>query len=190
MKTLAMATIAATSISATNAPAMAGSFDRDASEFISGPGTALYLTTGALLPLIQDGQQGGQRTLRVVDALATSAALCVGLKEIISSPRPDNPNERDSMPSCHATTSFAVARVQSHYHPDAGWAWYTGAALISASRVNLNRHRVEDVVAGAALGYLVGEVEINQPRGLILFPFIHSDGRDSTAVGVQMRSRF
>jgi membrane-associated phospholipid phosphatase len=108
------------------------------SDFVSGAGTALFLGGGSLLPLLTDGADGGQHTLRIVDAVGTSAALCYGLKEVIRSPRPDNDKELDSFPSCHATTAFALARVQSHYHPDYAILWYGGAALIGYSRLDLN----------------------------------------------------
>ena len=57
--------------------AKASSFD----DFVSGPGTAVYLGGGALLPLLTDGEHGGQHSLRVVDAATTSFALCYGLKQ-------------------------------------------------------------------------------------------------------------
>lgn len=160
------------------------------SDFVSGTGTTLYLGGAALLPLLTDGSSGGQHSLRVVDALATSAALCTGLKEVFKSPRPDNEKELDSFPSCHATTAFAVARVQSHYHPDYAALWYGGAALIAYSRVDLNRHRVIDVVVGSGLGYLVGEVELGQKNGLLLFPLIREDARGNTVVGLQVKGEF
>jgi membrane-associated phospholipid phosphatase len=160
------------------------------SDFVSGPGTILYLGGASLLPLLTDGSQGGQHSLRVVDALATSAALCTGLKAVIKSPRPDVPSEVDSFPSCHATTAFAVARIQSHYHPDYAALWYGGAALISYSRVDLNRHRFTDVLIGAGLGYLVGDIELNQKHGLILFPLIGQDNQGNTVVGLQVKGEF
>ena len=160
------------------------------SEFLSGAGTVLFLGSGSLLPLVTDGEKGGQHSLRVVDSLVTSAVLCSGIKAVVKSPRPDNEKELDSFPSCHATTAFAVARVQSHYHPDYAALWYGGAALISYSRVDLNRHRIGDVLIGAGLGYLVGEVELGQKKGLILFPLIREDSQGNTVVGLQVKADF
>jgi PAP2 superfamily len=160
------------------------------SDFVSGAGTILYLGGGSLLPLLTDGSDGGQHALRIVDAVGTSAALCYGLKEVIRSPRPDNERELDSFPSCHATTAFALARVQSHYHPDYAILWYGGAALIGYSRLDLNRHRFADVLIGAGLGYLVGEIELGQKRGLLLFPLIRQDAQGSTVYGLQVKGEF
>ncbi len=172
------------------APSVQAQSNKGFSDFVSGAGTALFLGGGSLLPLITDGADGGQRTLRIVDAVGTSAALCYGLKEVIKSPRPDNEKELDSFPSCHATTAFALARVQSHYHPDYAILWYSGAALIGYSRIDLNRHRVIDVLVGAGLGYLVGEIELSQKRGLLLFPLIRQDAQGNTVVGLQVKSEF
>ncbi len=160
------------------------------SDFVSGAGTILYLGGGSLLPLLTDGADGGQHTLRIVDAVGTSAALCYGLKGVIRSPRPDNDKELDSFPSCHATTAFALARVQSHYHPDYAILWYGGAALIGYSRLDLNRHRFTDVLIGAGLGYLVGEIELGQKRGLLLFPLIRQDAQGGTVYGLQVKGEF
>ena len=164
--------------------------NRGFSDFVSGAGTILYVGGGSLLPLLTDGADGGQHTLRIVDALSTSAALCYGLKEVIKSPRPDNDKELDSFPSCHATTAFAVARIQSHYHPDYAILWYGGAALIGYSRLDLNRHRLSDVLIGAGLGYLVGEIELGQKSGLLLFPLIRQDAQGNTVVGLQVKGDF
>jgi hypothetical protein len=164
--------------------------DRGFSDFVSGAGTIIYLGGGALLPLLTDGSDGGQHSLRVVDALSTSAALCYGLQAVIKSPRPDNPSELNSFPSCHSTTAFAVARIQSHYHPDYAILWYGGAALIGYSRLDLNKHRFLDVLAGAGLGYLIGEIELGQKNGLILFPLIRSDERGNPIYGLQVMGEF
>jgi PAP2 superfamily len=186
---LAAATIVLSSTIATPS-VQAQTANRGFSDFVSGAGTILYLGGGSLLPLLTDGADGGQHTLRILDAVGTSAALCYGLKEVIRSPRPDNERELDSFPSCHATTAFALARVQSHYHPDYAILWYSGAALIGYSRIDLNRHRVIDVLVGAGLGYLVGEIELGQKRGLLLFPLIRQDAQGNTILGLQVKGEF
>lgn len=163
---------------------------QSADNFISGPGTAIYLGGATLLPLITDGEKGGQHSLRVLDTVATSAALCYGIKEVVRAPRPDNERELDSFPSCHAMTAFSAARIQSKYHPDWAIAWYAGAALIGYSRVSLNRHRWSEVLIGAGLGYLVGELELSQKNGLILFPLIREDSKGDTVYGLQVKATF
>jgi membrane-associated phospholipid phosphatase len=182
---LALVTVLGSMMNATSASAQS-SF----SEFTSGVGTGVYLGAGTLLPLVTDGEKGGQRSLRILDTLATSAALCYGVKSVIQSPRPDNERELDSFPSCHAMTAFSVARMQSQYHPDWAIAWYAGATLIGYSRVDLNRHRLSDVLVGAGLGYLVAELELSQKKGLILFPLIREDSQGNTVYGMQIKAEF
>jgi PAP2 superfamily len=182
---LALVTVLSGMMNATSVSAQSSS-----SEFISGVGTGVYLGAGTLLPLVTDGEKGGQHSLRILDTLATSAALCYGVKSVIRSPRPDNERELDSFPSCHAMTAFSVARMQSQYHPDWAIAWYAGATLIGYSRVDLNRHRLSDVLVGAGLGYLVAELELSQKKGLILFPLIREDSQGNTVYGMQIKAEF
>jgi membrane-associated phospholipid phosphatase len=186
-KSRSIATILALCGLASAPTAQAQTTNKGFSDFVSGPGTILFLGGGALLPLLTDGKDGGQHALRVVDAVGTSAALCYGLKSVIKSPRPDNAQELDSFPSCHATTAFALARIESHYHPDYAVLWYGGAALIGYSRLDLNRHRLSDVLIGAGLGYLVGEIELSQKNGLLLFPLIGRDNQGNTVYGLQVK---
>ncbi|BAY25552.1 hypothetical protein NIES2100_53580 [Calothrix sp. NIES-2100] len=169
--------------------AIADSFDKDVSEFISGGGTALYLGAGVALPLLLDGKQGGQHSLRALDSLGTSTLLCIAIKEVTDVKRPDS-DEHDSFPSCHATAAFAIATVQSHYHPGSAILWYSGASVIAYSRVNLNRHRVTEVLAGAVLGYLTAQLELSQKHGLILFPIISSDDAGGSLLGLQVVGSF
>jgi len=159
------------------------------SDFISGPGTAIYLGTGVTLPLLTDGKSGGQHALRTLDSLVTSGLICEGLKQVIHVKRPDN-NGNDSFPSCHATAAFAIAAMQSHYHPRYALLWYAGASVIAYSRVDLNRHRWTDVLAGAGIGYLTGRLELKQKHGLILFPIISGDGNGGRIVGLQVMRSF
>ena len=154
---------------------------RTISKFASGDGNILFLAAGVGLPLLSDGHDGKNHALRALDALGTSVLLSEGLKNLVREKRPDS-NSHDSFPSGHATAAFAVATVEGSLHPKQAPLWYLGAALISYSRVRLHRHTVGDVVAGAALGAGIARVELAQPRGLILSPFITPDG----GMGLQM----
>jgi len=140
-------------------------------KFASGTGNIIFLAAGTFLPLIEDGRNKKEHTLRTADSLITATLLTEGLKRIVREKRPDN-SERNSFPSGHATAAFAVATMEAHYHPNQAILWYTGAALISYSRVRLRRHYTQDVIAGAAIGFLTARFELNQRRGLILSPFI------------------
>ncbi len=163
-------------------PCQADSPARRASQFASDSGNILFLAAGVGLPLLSDGHDGKNHALRAADALGTSVLLSEGLKSLVREKRPDS-NAHDSFPSGHATAAFAVATVEGSLHPHQAPLWYLGAALISASRVRLHRHTTGDIIAGAALGIGTARLELAQPRGLILSPFITPDG-----VGVQMSS--
>ena len=181
---LASAGLAALALSALtlSAPARAESPARKASDFGSGAGNILFLAAGVGLPLLSDGHDGKNHALRALDALGTSVILSEGLKNLVREKRPDS-NAHDSFPSGHATAAFSVATVEAGLHPHQAPLWYLGAALISYSRVRLHRHTVGDVAAGAALGFGTARLEMSQPRGLLLAPFITPDGQ---GMGLQM----
>ncbi len=148
--------------------------------FASGKGTKLFVASGVLLPLT-DGRDGDQHSLRAADSLITSTLITEALKTITHEKRPDG-SDYKSFPSGHATAAFAVAAMQAHFHPDQAIFWYLGATAISVSRVKLHRHHVRDVLAGAAIGITTSELEIHQPHGLLLFPFIHGTNNSQQRV--------
>lgn len=157
--------------------------------FASGTGNALYLAAGTLLPLALDGKEGKDHSLRIADAVVTSTVLASGLKILTHEKRPDGSNSQ-SFPSGHATAAFAVAAMQSHYHPKQALLWYGGATAIAVSRVSLQKHYWHDVAAGAALGYFTAQLELKQKRGFILRPFIESQGAQNRTTGLSLSRSF
>lgn len=78
------------------------------------------------------------------------------LKVAVRRERPDG-SDRLSFPSDHATTAFGLAAVvESHYGWKLGVPAYILASGIGLSRVESNRHRLSEVLAGATLGIIVG----------------------------------
>jgi membrane-associated phospholipid phosphatase len=63
-----------------------------------------------------------------------------------------------SLPSAHATASFAAATAMSRIAPRRGPVLYTGAALMALTRPYLGMHYPSDVVVGAALGTALGKL--------------------------------
>src|SRR2546427_10307626 len=98
------------------AQALAASSDRKVAKFASGTGFGLSLALGVGLPLLEDKEHGSTHSLRSLDALGTAALLSEGLKQITHERRPDG-SSRDSFPSGHTTGAFAVAAMESHFHP-------------------------------------------------------------------------
>ena len=79
-----------------------------------------------------------------------------GLKEITNRQRPDR-TSRLSFLSGHTSNSFMWATVVSHHYGwKAGAPAYVFASYVGASRLHSRKHYLTDVVAGAALGYIVG----------------------------------
>lgn len=108
------------------------------------------------------------RSLRAGDALLLSTGVTALLKVTVDAPRPDT-GAKGSFPSGHTSAAFAVATVQSAFHPADAPYWYFGAALIGSSRVMLGRHRWIDVIGGAAVGYTSGRIAVSG-RGILLAP--------------------
>lgn len=176
-------------------PAAAAERRPATAQFISREGSLAYLGLGVALPLLTDGRDGTNHSFRVLDALGTSALLSSSLKALTREKRPDT-GERNSFPSGHATAAFAVAAMQSAFHPKQAPLWYAGAALIAGSRVRLHRHYTHDVLAGAALGYLSARWELSRPRGLILSPVLRRSASENGrgvargGVGIEFAGRF
>ena len=66
-----------------------------------------------------------------------------------------------SFPSGHAAATFAVASVIANQYHDTKWVpvtAYSVAGLVGLSRIYDNKHWLTDVVAGAAVGTLVGNL--------------------------------
>jgi membrane-associated phospholipid phosphatase len=141
-------------------------------KFASDEGNLYFLTLGVFLPLATAGKEGRDHTLRIGDALCTDAILTEALKSATHEKRPDG-DGYDSFPSGHASAAFAVATAESHFHPKQAPYWYAGATLIAWSRVRLDRHSAQDVVAGAALGTYATRWTLDRPGGVILTPWIH-----------------
>jgi len=129
--------------------------------FASGNGSIAFLAIGTLLPLSREEGSGREHALRTADALFVSVSFSEGLKALTHVKRPDS-TAHDSFPSGHATAAFAVATMESEFHPREAPLWYAGAAAIADSRVVLHRHRWSDVVAGAALGFGTAKWELSQ----------------------------
>lgn len=98
-----------------------------------------------------------------------------------------------SFPSSHAARSFAVAAVFADAYPQPiPFLAYTGATLVALSRIHVNDHFASDVLAGAALGFVVGKAlswQHKQPdslRGWSVLPLV-PDARGGLGLTVQVQ---
>ncbi len=122
--------------------------------------------------------------LHATEAILVSGAVTTVLKRLTGRARPHvanpDPNEHGpdadafrpgrgvgdytSFPSGHTTTAFAAAsaltRELSGTHPRMAWLvgplLYGGATAVGLSRMYENKHWASDVIAGAAVGTLIG----------------------------------
>ncbi len=108
-----------------------------------------------------------RRLRRAAAGLGVESALVNGpVKWMFRRERPALPGPRDhylrqprtsSFPSGHATAAFFAAALLRD--GDGAWPLYYGlAVIVAASRVHVRIHHASDVVGGAVLGALLGEL--------------------------------
>jgi hypothetical protein len=106
------------------------------------------------------GRATGDRRVAAIGADLLRAqivtqTLTAGIKLSARRTRPDG--TQFSLPSGHASTTFATATVlERHLGWKAGVPAYALAAYVAASRVQVQRHYLSDVVLGATLGIIAG----------------------------------
>jgi len=110
--------------------------------------------------------------LLALESFALASMITRIPKTIIGRERPDNwegngpytfngPFKGTSFPSGHTTASFAVASVLATQFRDSKWipiTAYTVAGFAGLSRIYDNKHWLSDVVGGAIIGTLVGNM--------------------------------
>lgn len=101
-----------------------------------------------------------------VSSVIASKGITPALKALTRRERP-NGGDADAFPSNHATQAFAVASVIARHYDDrrwVRWAAYGVATGVGLARVYHGAHWTSDVLAGAAIGSLVGHTIVTTNR--------------------------
>jgi membrane-associated phospholipid phosphatase len=134
-------------------------FDRTVGTW-SGAGSAA-LTAGLFVAgRFSHGPVFRAMTYDMADAVVVTLGYTSALKVAVGRERPNGADDR-SFPSGHAANAFALAAVADrHYGWRVGVPAYGLAAVVAASRVRVDAHYLSDVVAGSAIGFLVGRTVV------------------------------
>jgi len=138
-------------------------------------GDALFVLiplTGIATATIKNDREGQFQFLK---AFVANAAVTGALKAAIDKRRPDG-NCCDSFPSGHTSFSFMGATfLQKRYGRKFAIPAYAAATFVAYSRVQSDKHFVEDVVAGAAIGYLSSYFFTTRYEGVAITPVTGGD---------------
>jgi membrane-associated phospholipid phosphatase len=187
---------AATGVAATVDDEVHGYFeDRNHSTAAASIGSYMgrpYVLLPAVGGLLVAGHYSGDDRFRsytyaLAQAYTLDLALTGAIKVAVRRERPDGSNNR-AFPSGHASDYFTIATVTYRYYGrTAGIIGYAVASYVAFSRVARDVHWTSDVVAGAALGYIVGNTVsrrtgvVRRSRRITLLPAIDPSRK---AVGI------
>jgi undecaprenyl-diphosphatase len=132
----------------------------------------------AVVVVMAGGSERFQALAAAATAVGLGIALFLKLKSAFGRKRPCAlephcwatllPPDQFSFPSGHTITAFAVTAALGAYYPAMLPGLFFCAASVAASRILLGMHFLSDVIAGAALGTLLGYGAAEFFRGLPL----------------------
>jgi hypothetical protein len=142
-----------------------------AGEIIGSPLVIGALSGGLVLgSLATDNSRFRAYAFTLSQGLIVSGSVTTAVKLAAQRTRPDGANQW-SFPSGHASATFALATVSSHYYgKKAGIPLYALASLVAASRVEYGKHFPTDVIVGATIGYIAGRAAIRGTRHVTIGP--------------------
>jgi membrane-associated phospholipid phosphatase len=135
------------------------------------------------VPAVQGDWEG---VLEAGGSIGATILVTQGLKEAFPSRRPDG-SDNKSFPSGHTSTSFAAAAtLHNRYGWEAGLPAYVVASFVGLSRVEAKKHRVGDVLVGAAIGTATGHlITTKKDDSIHIFPWA-----STKSAGVDVTLRF
>jgi len=132
------------------------SLEDGASPAILGAAVAGVFVAGRL----SSGPRFRAMSYDLLDAFAINGVYTILLKTAVGRERPNGEDDK-SFPSGHTSNAFALAAVaERHYGWKVGVPAYAVASAVAVSRLQRNKHYLSDVVAGAAVGYIVGRTVV------------------------------
>lgn len=78
---------------------------------------------------------------------------------------------RESFPSGHTSSAFAVATVLAKKHPKQSWLYYGIAGAVGLARIRSSAHFPSDVLVGAGIGIYAGNQAANHRPGPLSIRF-------------------
>lgn len=167
---------------------------------------ATFGTAGALfgIGVLTKNERVRETGVLGIQALINSSIVEGAIKFAAGRERPNRSNGRghffeggQSFPSGHATTIWALATVIAEEYSDKPWikiSAYSAAAAVSMARFTGRSHFTSDVLAGSALGYLIGRYTVrahSSRTGIhpsaVITPYLN---RSARAYGVQATLSF
>jgi len=154
---------------------------------VENSGNALHL----LLPATAFGaslyfEDDYQGVWQLIKSGVTSRLVVEGLKAAITKDRPDGSGD-DSFASGHAADSFAASTfIHQCYGLKCAIPAYLAAAYVGYTRVESDKHEVEDVLLGAVIGSVSAWYFTDRYKGMSIAPLFTASGQ----FGVSLKGQF
>jgi membrane-associated phospholipid phosphatase len=118
---------------------------------------------------VEENREG---SIQFLKSFGAAELVMQGLKEITDKRRPDGECCR-SFPSGHTSRAFtAAAFIHRRYGFRHAIIPYVAAGFTAVSRIHADRHFVEDVVAGAAIGIASAFLLTSERQRVVAAPFV------------------
>lgn len=85
-----------------------------------------------------------------------------------------------SFPSAHTASAVAFAVLLAHLFPRGKWLFGITAALVAVQRIEVCQHFLSDVLVGATVGWLIGQVYLHVPLVTAWFDRFEAAGSASS----------